>query len=138
MDLLPSEFRDVALLRRRHHFFQLGIIFMSSHSKRQLCDGNLLIWSDQPSHMTVYTGTYGRAIGTHYPKYAKTFAGDVVFVGTTDTIQEAVSLLLSMITTGQRTCTLFLAVRQHLNIAENMMLNGYMPRQLQVEGRDLR
>ena len=50
---------------------QIGIVLVSSHSKCQLCEGNLLVRGDRPSHITVYTETYGTVIGTHYHKHCQ-------------------------------------------------------------------
>ena len=51
----------------------LGVVLISSHSRCKLCDGVLLIRSDRPSHVSVYTKTLGTVIGTHYQKYCQNF-----------------------------------------------------------------
>ena len=39
----------------------------------KLCNNKLLVKADRPSHVTVYTESYGTVIGAHYHKYCQAF-----------------------------------------------------------------
>ena len=57
----------------------LGIILISPNTTCRLCDGILLIRNDRPSHVTVYTESWGTVIGTHYHKFCQNFRKGCTF-----------------------------------------------------------
>ena len=59
--------------------FPLGIVLISSNSTCGLCDGELLLRNDRPSHITVYTESWGTVIGTHYHKFCQHFRKGCTF-----------------------------------------------------------
>ena len=65
---------DKQLMEEIHalHCFRnepLGIVLVSPNEQCALCSGKLLIRSDRPSHLTVFTESFGTVVGTHYHKY---------------------------------------------------------------------
>lgn len=52
---------------------KLGIALISSKTRCKKCNNDLLVRSDRPSHITVYTETYGTVVGTHFRKFCKNF-----------------------------------------------------------------
>ena len=72
---------DEQLIREIHAFSSgtadvlppLGIVLISQNSVCKLCNNKLLVKADRPSHVTVYTESYGTVIGTHYHKYCQAF-----------------------------------------------------------------
>ena len=51
----------------------LGIVLVSPRSTCPLCNGDLLIRNDRPSHITIYTETWGTVVGTYYHKICQQF-----------------------------------------------------------------
>ena len=51
----------------------LGIVLISHSDTCKKCGGTLLVRSDRPSKITVYTETYGTVLGTHYRKFCSNF-----------------------------------------------------------------
>lgn len=71
---------DEQLIREIHAFSSgtdvlppLGIVLISQNSVCKLCNNKLLVKADRPSHVTVYTESYGTVIGAHYHKYCQAF-----------------------------------------------------------------
>lgn len=53
--------------------YSLGIVLISNVSTCPSCNGKLLTKIDRPSHLIIYTETYGTVVGTHYHKYCQNF-----------------------------------------------------------------
>ena len=51
--------------------YSLGIVLISNVSTCPSCNGKLLTKIDRPSHLIIYTETYGTVVGTHYHKYCQ-------------------------------------------------------------------
>ena len=49
----------------------LGIVLISPKTQCQMCGGKLATRRDRPSHLTVYTESFGTLVGTHYHKYCQ-------------------------------------------------------------------
>lgn len=66
---LQQELHDIHVSPRSTH--PLGIPFVSKNTKCIDCGGELKIRSDRPSHVTVYTESWGTVAGTHYHKFCQ-------------------------------------------------------------------
>jgi hypothetical protein len=51
----------------------LGIVLVSHQDKCIKCGGKLLLRSDRPSHVTVYTESLGTVPGSHYVKFCQNY-----------------------------------------------------------------
>ena len=51
----------------------LGIVLISPRSTCPLCGSDLQIRNDRPSHITIYTESWGTVVGTHYHKICQRF-----------------------------------------------------------------
>lgn len=49
----------------------LGVVLVSANEECNLCNGKLLVRGDRPSHLTVYTESFGTIVGTHFHKYCQ-------------------------------------------------------------------
>jgi hypothetical protein len=71
----PAAFyTDCKLIEEIHAVYRirdepLGIVLISPNSECGECHSKLLIRKDRPSHVIVYTESYGTIAGTHYHKY---------------------------------------------------------------------
>ena len=69
--LNPKEFStDKEMMNELHTFcpngtHPLGIVLISPTTKCEMCGGKLLTRKDRPSHLTVYTESFGTLVGTH-------------------------------------------------------------------------
>lgn len=57
----------------------LGVVLISSNKICRLCGGNLLIRSDRPSTLTLYTENMGTVLATHYRKYCQNYRKGCTF-----------------------------------------------------------
>lgn len=64
---------DNELTKEMHSFVVgkscLGVVLVSCKDNCKLCGHKLILRSDQPSHVTVYSESFGTIMGTHYHKY---------------------------------------------------------------------
>lgn len=51
----------------------IGIALISNATICKLCGGKLLLKKDRPSHVTIYTQTFGTVVGSHFHKYCQNF-----------------------------------------------------------------
>ena len=51
----------------------LGVVLVSSNTACTLCGGDLLVRSDRPSTLTLYTDDMGTIPGTHFRKYCQNY-----------------------------------------------------------------
>lgn len=65
-DQLICEVHSLSVGGRR-----LGVVLVSSNEECKLCKSKLLLRSDRPSHLTVYTESFGTIVGTHFHKYCQ-------------------------------------------------------------------
>ena len=69
---------DVELLAELHTHkgiqnHPLGVVLISPNTTCQLCGGDLLIRSDRPSTLTLYTDNMGTVLATHFRKYCHNY-----------------------------------------------------------------
>ena len=48
-----------------------GIALISSHTRCQSCGGDLMVKADRPSHLTLYSDSFGTVTAVHYRKICK-------------------------------------------------------------------
>lgn len=51
----------------------LGVVLVSKNSVCQECGGKLLIRSDRPSRVIIYTESQGTVLGSHYQKFCQNY-----------------------------------------------------------------
>lgn len=51
----------------------LGIVLVSPNQTCQVCGGKLLLRSDRPSRVTIYTESQGTVLGSHYQKFCQNY-----------------------------------------------------------------
>lgn len=49
----------------------IGIALISSHTQCQSCGGDLMVKADRPSHLTLYSDSFGTVTAVHYRKICK-------------------------------------------------------------------
>jgi hypothetical protein len=59
--------------------YPLGVVLVSSQDICTSCGGKLLLRKDRPSHITVYTESFGTVNGSHYHKFCQHFRKGCTF-----------------------------------------------------------
>ena len=49
----------------------IGVVLISPKAECKICRGKLIARKDCPSHLAVYTESFGTLVGTHYHKYCQ-------------------------------------------------------------------
>ena len=91
----------------------LGVVLISPNTRCPLCNENLLIRSDRPSHITSYTEAWGTVICTHYHKFCRNFRKGCNF----RQYYALIRMLNIMMKTGIYTSILFQATKLLLSYA---------------------
>ena len=88
--------RELALELQSMNFANcepLGIVLISPNKVCSACSGKLLIRSDRPSQVTVYTECDGTVIGSHFQKFCQNYRKGCIHL--------EINLYLTMIQTGK-------------------------------------
>lgn len=64
---------DIELRAELYQHQPLGVVLISSNSTCLQCGGKLLVRSDRPSSVTLYTDDMGTVLATHFRKYCQNY-----------------------------------------------------------------
>ena len=92
----------------------LGVILISENDTCKSCGGKLLLRSDCPGSMTIYTDTMGTIPATHYRKYCQNYRKGCTFTQhySPTIVHLKMMVQLSITTTGLISHTLYQRLKQ--------------------------